>query len=492
MWLLDSPEPLDRARGKAYLRLLPLLFLGYVIAYVDRTNVSFAKLDMQKDLGPIGFTEGAFGFGMGIFFVGYLLLEIPGTLAVERWSARKWFCRIMVSWGLIAALTAFVHYDVPYATAAAAACARGLSRACGALGFDTLAANLGGPGGRYVFQFWGVRFLLGLAEAGFYPGVIVYLTHWFPLRDRSRALAWFFIGGPISQILGPPVCARIMAIGAAGGSTPLGLAGWQWVFIFWGIPAVILGAIILFLLPDWPRDAAWLSDEERAALEDELAREKKAQASHDGHMSILSAFGHPKVLALAAAYFFVVTGNYGVEFFMASIVKDWYQLEVGKVAYLIIIPPLGSVIGQAFIGWNSDRTGERRWHAVLPILFGAAALALAPASKGTLWLTVLLFTCALTGLKAYMPAFWSLPSLLMTESAAAVSIGLINSFGNLGGWVGPTILGVLKEKTDSYQVGLWVLSGSMVIAAMVIFAMGIGRRMTDPKPKPAPDLAELA
>ncbi|QEH39207.1 Putative tartrate transporter [Aquisphaera giovannonii] len=491
MRLLDSPDPLDRARGKAYLRLLPLLFLGYVIAYVDRTNVSIAKLDMQKDLGALGFSdEGAFGFGMGIFFVGYLLLEIPGTLAVERWSARKWFCRIMVSWGLIAAMTAFVHYDVPFATAAAGWLARAMASACGAVGMDKVAADLRGPGAPYILQFWGVRFLLGLAEAGFYPGVIVYLTHWFPRRDRSRTLAWFFIGGPISQILGPPICARIMAIGPAGASAPLGLAGWQWVFIAWGVPAVVLGLIILLTLPDWPRHARWLTDEERTALEDELARERKDHAARGGHVSILRAFAHPKILALAAAYFFVVTGNYGVEFYMATIVKEWYQLDVGKVAYLVIIPPLGSVLGQILVGWSSDRTGERRWHAALPILLGAAALALTPATRGTLWLTVLLFTCALTGLKAYMPAFWSLPSLLVTEAAAAVGIGLINSFGNLGGWVGPTILGVLKKETDSFRVGLWVLASSMVISAMVIIALNVGRRVEDPEP--APDLAELA
>ena len=339
-----------------------------------------------------------------------------------------------------------------------------------------LVTELRGPGAAYVFQFWGVRFMLGLAEAGFYPGVIVYLTHWFPRRDRSRALAWFFIGTPIAQMIGPPISGWLMAIGTGDNPTVLGLVGWQWVYIFWGIPAVILGFVVLAMLTDWPHEARWLTDEERTALEAELLREKDEHRSHAGHMTVLQALSHPKVLALAAAYFFVVTGNYGVELYMASILKDWYQLDVKNVAALIVIPPIGSLIGQVFVGWNSDRTRERRWHASLPIVFGAIALALTPASRGTLWLTVVLFTLAMTGLKAYLPAFWTLPSLLMAESAAAASIGLINSFGNLGGWVGPTVVGVVRQYTESYRTGLWFLASSMIVSACIIVALGIGRK----------------
>jgi ACS family tartrate transporter-like MFS transporter len=443
---MPVPSALNRARHKAYLRLLPLMFLCYVIAYVDRVNVGFAKLNMQEDLAPLGFTESVFGFGMGIFFVGYLLLEIPGTLLVEKWSAKKWISRIMVSWGIIAALTAFV---------------------------------------RTPMQFYVVRFLLGLAEAGFFPGVIVYLTHWFPRRDRTKALAWFFIGTPIAQMIGPPISSWIMVIGEGGRPTLLGLVGWQWVYIFWGIPAVLLGVIVLATLADWPRDARWLTDEERRALEAELQRERAEHTANAGHMTVAQALANPKVLALAAAYFFVVTGNYGVELYMASIVKDWYGLDVKDVAYLIIIPPIGSLIGQITVGWNSDRTHERRWHATLPILIGAAMLALTPFSQGTKWLTIALFTLAMTGLKAYLPAFWALPSLLMTESAAAASIGMINSFGNLGGWIGPTVVGFVKQVTGSYSIGLWFLASSMVVSSAIIFGLGIGRRLpVQPEPVP--------
>ena len=427
-------SPLDRARRKAYIRLLPILFVCYVIAFVDRVNVSFAKLQMQPDLAPFGFTESIFGFGMGIFFLGYLIPEIPATLMVERWSARKWICRIMVSWGLVAALTAFV---------------------------------------RTPFQFYAARFTLGLAEAGFYPGVIVFLTHWFPRRDRTKALAWFCVGTPIAQMIGPPISDRIMAIAGFHGATIWGLVGWQWIFILWGIPAIVLGIVIFFWLADWPREAAWLTIEEREALESTLAQEKAEHLAHSQHTSVAQALANPQVIALAAAYFLVVTGSYGVEFYMASIVRDWYGFEITKIAYLIIIPPTGALLGQLLIGWSSDRWLERRWHSAGPIMFGAAALVLVPWTKGSVWLTMTLFTLALIGVKAYLPAFWALPSLFLTESAAAAGIGLINSFGNLGGWAGPSILGYVKQATREYTYGLWFLSFSALASSIVILCIGI-------------------
>ncbi len=442
-------SPLDRARQKAYIRLLPILFVCYVIAYVDRVNVGFAKLEMQHDLTPLGFTESIFGFGMGIFFLGYLLPEIPATLMVERWSARKWICRIMVSWGIVAALTAFV---------------------------------------RTPYQFYAARFALGLAEAGFYPGVIVFLTHWFPRRDRTKALAWFFIGTPMAQMIGPPISDRIMAIVGRHGATIWGLVGWQWVFILWGIPAIILGIAILFLISDWPREAVWLTEEEREALESTLAREKAEASEQSRHMSVGQALANPRVIALAAAYFLVVTGSYGIELYLASIVRDWYGLEITKIAYLIIIPPTGAFLGQLLIGWSSDRRSERVWHSAGPIMFGAAALALVPWTKGSVWLTITLFTLALIGVKAYLPAFWALPSLFLTESAAAAGIGLINSFGNLGGWAGPSILGYVKEATREYTYGLWFLSFSALASSIVILCIGI---MTQTKIRTEPDHSGL-
>jgi ACS family tartrate transporter-like MFS transporter len=448
---------LDRARAKAYLRLLPLLFICYLIAYVDRTNVGLAKLRMSKDLP--GFDNAVIGFGSGVFFIGYFLLEIPGTLLVEKWSARKWISRIMVSWGIMAGLTAFVTTPM---------------------------------------QFYVARFFLGLAEAGFFPGVIVYLTHWFPSRDRARALSWFFIAAPLAQMVSPKISYFMIRIGTTETfdgvpyyHPPMwGLQGWQWMYILWGIPAVVLGIIVLFMLKDRPGHAGWLEPDERDALELELKREKDARPDHTRHMTLFDGLCHRKVLGLAAAYFFIVTGNYGIEFFLPSIFESWYNMKLNEVTWLVSLPPIGAFIGQILVGWNSDRTKERRLHASLPILAGTLALALTPISHGRLWLTVLLFIVAVTGLKAYLPAFWSLPSLFLTEAAAAGSVGLINSMGNLGGFVGPYVIGKVETLTGSFNGGLYFLCVSMAASAAIILCLGLGGR--EDKPVRADEsLAEL-
>lgn len=438
----SAPSALDRARHKAYWRLLPLLFVCYVIAFVDRANVSIAKLTMTKDLP--GFDNAVIGLGAGMFFLGYFLLEIPGSLIVERWSARKWICRIMVTWGFMAALTALVKTPE---------------------------------------QFYGVRFLLGLAEAGFFPGVVVYLTHWFPGRDRAKALACFFVATPVAQIITPNISFALLKIGtdevvngvAVHHPEVWGLEGWQWIYIVWGLPAVLLGVAVLFLLPDHPRHAKWLTPEEREALENELAAEK-AKGAAGGHMTVLQALRHPKVLLLALAYFCTVTGSYGVVFFLPSILKDWYDLKYDALTWLVILPPLFALVAQVGVGWNSDRTKERRLHAVLPIVIGALALAALPSTRGTLPLTVACFIVAFIGFKAYQPAFWTMPNLFLTSSAAAGSIGLINSVGNLGGFLGPYLLGKVETVTGSYVGGIYYLCGSMLVSAAIIFFLGLGHK----------------
>ena len=436
------PAALGRARQKVYWRLLPLLFSCYVIAYVDRSNVAIAKLTMTRDLP--GFDNAVIGFGAGVFFAGYFLLEIPGTLIVEKWSARKWICRIMISWGIVAALTAAVKTPV---------------------------------------QFYVVRFLLGLAEAGFFPGVIVYLTHWFPSRDRARALACFFVATPFAQIISPKISNVLLKIGTneTVNGVPvhhpecLGLEGWQWVYIAWAIPAVLLGVVVLLALPDRPRQAKWLSPGEREALEKELQREKDLH--HAGpRVTWLEALRHPKVLLLAVAYFCIVTGSYGVEFFMPSILEKWYSLKFDALTWLVILPPLLAVISQLFVGWNSDRVKERQLHVVIPIALGALALGLTPLTRGNLFFTVACFMVAFAGFKAYLPAFWSLPSLFLTEAAAAGSIGLINSVGNLGGFLGPYVIGKLETVTGKFVVGIYFLSAAMLVSAVIIFGLGLGRK----------------
>ncbi len=431
----NSNSALNRARSKAFWRLLPILFVSYMIAYVDRQNVAVAKLTMAKDLPA--FDNAVIGFGAGIFFFGYFLLEIPGSLIVERWSARKWICRIMITWGIFAGLTAAVTTPM---------------------------------------QFYVVRFLLGLAEAGFFPGVIIYLTHWFPNRDRARALATFLIATPVAQMISPKISNWLLAIG----TTPehprvLGMVGWQWVYIFCAIPAVILGVMVYFWLVDRPRQAKWLTAEESEALESELERERK-DARQGVKLTVFQALRHPKVLLLALAYFCTVTGSYGIEFFMPTILKSWYSLDINQVTWLIILPPAAALIGQLLGGWSSDHFKERRWHAGLPLIVGSIALALMPATQGNLVWTMVCLMVAFTAFKSYMPAFWALPSMFLTEAAAAGSIGLINSIGNLGGFLGPYVLGTVEKLTGSFVGGLYYLSISMLASAAIILSFRLEKK----------------
>lgn len=437
----DSTSPLDRARRKAFLRLLPVLFISYMIAYVDRQNVAVAKLTMVKDMPA--FTDAVIGFGAGIFFLGYFLLEIPGTLMVERWSARKWICRIMVSWGVMAGLTGFVTTPV---------------------------------------QFYTVRFFLGLAEAGFFPGVIVYLTHWFTSRDRAKALSYFLIATPFAQMISPKISNALLKIGSdVDHPAVMGLVGWQWVYIFWAVPAVVLGIGVLWLLTDKPSQAKWLTPEEAQALESELERERQ-EKTRGKRMTLGQAFRHPKVLLLCTAYFFTVTCSYSMEFFMPSVINDWYHMSLDKLTWLIILPPTLALCGQLFGGWSSDHFQERRLHACLPIAIGAIAMLCAPFTRGNLPLTIACFMVAFAGFKMYMPAFWSLPSLFLAEAAAAGSIGLINSVGNLGGLVGPTIMGWVKTNTGSFETGFYFLCCSMLVSSSIIFFLGLGAKPKTQRP----------
>jgi ACS family tartrate transporter-like MFS transporter len=440
----DSPA-LNRARRKAYWRLIPLLFVSYVIAYIDRTNVGIAKLTMARD---IGFDNEVFGTAAGIFFIGYFILEIPGALIVERWSARRWLSRIMISWGIVAALTAAVKTD---------------------------------------HQFYAVRFALGLAEAGFFPGVIVYLTHWFPKQDRARALAYFILAQPVAYLVSPRLSAPVLRIGTDSivNGVPvhhpevLGLEGWQWVYIMWGVPAVVLGVVVLLALTDRPAQARWLTAEERAALEQELALERAALAG-TGHPRLLEALRDPKVLLLAAVNFLVVTGHYGVEFFLPTILQDWYGLQLEAMVWIIAVPFGLLFIGQIVVSWSSDRTGERWLHTAFPIYFGAGALALASISQGNLALTVLCFAGAMIG-RCYLPPFYALPGLFLSGAAAAGGIGLINSIGNLGGFLGPYMLGAIQTRSGSFTGGILFLVATTLAAGTIIIGLAFVHRRRAPE-----------
>jgi sugar phosphate permease len=418
-----EPEVARRARHRIARRLLPFLFLLYVIAFLDRMNVSAAALQMPNDLG---FSEGVIGLGAGIFFLGYFLLEIPGALIVERWSARRWIARIMISWGLMTLLMAFIH----------------TSR-----------------------QFYVVRFLVGAAEAGFLPGVIVYLTHWFRYQDRAKAVAFFYAANPLSYVIGSPLAGLLL------GLSWLGLRGWRWLFIIEGIPAVVVGMITIWYLTDWPGQAHWLPADEKSWITSELQREKEAKNRRRSYR-VWEALRHRDVMLLTVCYFCAMTGSYGIAFWLPTILKRLSGKSDFKVTLLAALPYVAAFVTQQVNGWHSDRTQERRWHAAIPVFVCGLALGLAVVYRSNLTMSVGLFVLAGGSFYGFQPVFWAVPTLFLSESAAAASIGLINAVGNLGGFVGPMVIGYLANRTHSFSPGLLYLVASLFVSGSLMLAVG--------------------
>jgi ACS family tartrate transporter-like MFS transporter len=421
-----NSEVATRARRRIAKRLLPFLFLLYVIAFIDRMNVGAAALQMPRDLG---FSEGVIGFGAGIFFLGYFLLEIPGALIVERWGARRWIARIMITWGMITVLMAFIHSER---------------------------------------QFYLVRFFVGAAEAGFFPGVIVYLTHWFRYQDRAKAVAVFYAANPISYIIGSPLAGLLLGI------SWLGLRGWRWLFIIEGIPAVLLGIFTVFYLTDWPEKARWLPADEQSWVTAELRREKEAKKSIRSY-SIWQALRHRDVILLTVCYFCAMTGSYGIAFWLPTILKHLSGRSDLQVTLLAALPYVAALITQQLNGWHSDRTCERRWHAAVPVFVCGIALAFAVIYRTNLTVSILLFVVAGGAFYGFQPCFWAVPTLFLSESAAAASIGLINAVGNLGGFVGPLVMGYLAGRTHSFAAGLLYLVASLFVSGLLMLAVGAKR-----------------
>lgn len=420
----------ERTRKRVTRRLLPYLLLLYLIAYIDRTNVGIAKLQMTKELG---FTEDIIGWGAGIFFIGYFLLEIPGTLIVERWSARKWIARIMISWGLIASVMGFIGYPV---------------------------LNAVTP----EHQFYWLRFFLGLAEAGFFPGVVVYLSHWFRYEDRARAKSRFMIGIPISSIIGFPLSRAIME-----NVHWSGLSGWRWVYILEGIPAVIFGVVTLFYLTDRPDQAKWLPEDEKQWLIGELEKEKEKKGN-TGTLKIGEALRHPQIILLVLIYFFGTTSNYGLTFFLPSIADNMKSLSITSQTIVTMLPYICSFLAMLYIGRSSDRFKERRFHTAIPYLTFGIGLVASVMSGNLVGLTIIFLCLTGSGQSAH-PAFWTLPSAFLSGSAAAAAVGLINSVGNLGGFLGPYAVGYLKNSTGNYQAALWFLGISSLLAGFIGFLL---------------------
>ena len=417
-----SPESRRRTILKISWRLLPLIVVSYLVAYIDRTNVAFAALTMNKDLGISAYM---YGWGAGIFFLGYALFEVPSNMILAKVGARRWIARIMLTWGLIS----------------------------GAMAFAT------GPA-----SFLVLRFLLGVAEAGFFPGIIFYLSTWFPAAYRARVISTLFLAVPISNAAAAVVSGAILGMDGV-----LGLKGWQWVFVLEALPALLLAFVVLRHMIDRPADAKWLSTEERAWLEGELLAERRAVESY-GHMSLWRALTDRRVLVLSMIYMTSVTASYGIVFFLPQIVKGLGHSNL-MTGMLTAIPYTVGIIGLLWWGYSSDRRNERRWHLIVAMSVAGVGLVGAAWLHDSYW-AIAAMCVATVGLYGSRPSFWPMPSRFLTGAAAAAGIALINSIGNLGGYIGPFIVGWIKDSTKSFEMGLYFLAAcAFASAAITYFAM---------------------
>lgn len=413
--------PLSPAiRRKTAWRLLPCLFIAYIIAFLDRVNISYAAPSLSGDLG---LSSQDLGFGMGIFFLGYMLFDIPAALAVETRGARRWLSIIMICWGIAASITGFIQTK------------------------QTL--------------FY-LRFALGVCEAGFFPGVAAYLSHWFVERDKAKAIAGFMIAVPLSYVLGGPLSAFLLRVHW------LGLAGWRWMFVVEGAPAVIMGIALLFVLENRPAHAGWLNPEERQALEDAIDRER---AGKPPRMTASAYVRNPKIWLLSGSLFMSALGAYGFGLWLPTILADAPGMSRVTLVTLATAPYVVSVAGMVWVGWHSDRADERRWHTALPLLISAAGLALGLRPLRSIPETFAVLCLVGAGIYSYLPSFWSLPTQYFSNSAAAVSLGFISMIGSMGGMAGPYLVGYARQQTGSFHAALGVLLAAMILSALFTLAL---------------------
>jgi ACS family tartrate transporter-like MFS transporter len=416
----ELAEVSRRASRRVAARLLPFVFLIYIVNYIDRVNVSFANLRMSADLG---FSDRVYGLGVAMFYITYVLFEIPGAIIVERWSARKWIARIMISWGIITVLTGFI---------------------------------------RSAGQFYGARFLLGAAESSFFPGMIVYLTHWFPSRERSRAIACLYAALPGAALVGSPIAGWLLGV-----NWPL-LAGWRWLFIFEGIPAIVLGIVTIFYMTDRPEQAGWLPPDEQQWLIAELRTELEAKKKTRSY-TIREAFADPHLLRLIIAYFFAITGSLGTIYWIPTFTKRLSGLSNHDVTSLLMIPAAIGIAGMLINGWHSDKTAERHWHTAVPLLGAGILFILLIVTRQVTPVAISFLLMGSGLLYAYYPTFWAIPTLILSETAAAATFGLINSVGQLGGFVGNYTIGLLNDRTHSLAASflfialVYLLAGTLIV-----------------------------
>ncbi|SCL31806.1 D-galactonate transporter [Micromonospora rhizosphaerae] len=404
---------------KVVLRVVPFLMLCYVVSYLDRVNVGFAKLQMSDDLG---FSEAAFGLGAGLFFIGYFIFEVPSNVLLQKVGARVWIARIMITWGLVSAAFMFVTNEA---------------------------------------IFYVLRFLLGAAEAGFYPGVILYCTYWFPSQRRAKVIALFMSAIPLAGIFGNPLSGWIMD--QFDGRN--GLQGWQWMFLLEAIPAVLVGIWTLFYLDSGVRSAKWLDEEEKQLVETAIAQDS---AHKDVHAPLWTAFKEPKVWLMSLIYFCFVMGQYALTFWMPTFVKSTGIEGALAVGVLSAIPYLAALVAMNLFGWSADKRRERRWHLVVPALMGTVGFTLASAWSGSTALSLVALSIAAAGVLTCAPLFWSLPTSFLGGTAAAAGIAVINSVGNLAGFVSPYMIGAIKDATGSIETPMYILALVLAVGAAVV------------------------
>ena len=407
----------DAIYRKVSWRLVPFLLLCYVVAYLDRVNVGFAKLQMLNDLK---FSETVYGLGAGVFFIGYFLFEVPSNVILHKVGARVWIARIMITWGLISAAMVFVTTPT---------------------------------------MFYVLRFLLGVAEAGFFPGIILYLTYWYPAERRGRTTTWFMTAVALSGVIGGPLSGWIMQ--TFDGRN--GWAGWQWMFLLEGTPSVLVGLWVLAFLDDRISHAKWLTAEEKTVLERNIA----AETAHKEDMPIRRVLSSPRVWMMSAIYFSFVMGLYGISFWLPTIIRQTGVKGALDIGLLTAIPYGVAVLGMVLVARSADRTGERRWHIAIPAIAGAIGLVLSVLWHDRTVLAMVGLTLATIGIMTTLPLFWSLPTAFLAGTGAAAGIAMINSLGNLAGFISPYAVGWLKDLTQSTNAGMYLLAGCLVAGAVL-------------------------
>ncbi|MBP3858814.1 MULTISPECIES: MFS transporter [Pseudomonas] len=425
----DMPDhALHSAYRKTAWRVIPLLMVCYLVAYLDRVNVGFAKLQMLDDLK---FSEAVYGLGAGVFFVGYLMFEIPSNIALHRFGARRWIARIMMTWGLLSAAMMFVETPM---------------------------------------SFYLLRFLIGIAEAGFFPGIIFYLTTWFPSHRRGVMISLFIAALPISSMLGSLISGLIMQTldGVAG------YAGWQWLFVIEGLPAVALGAAVFFLLRDRIADARWLSAEEKRGMQAALDRETRAKSHH----SVRDGLLNPKIWLLGAVYFCLVLGQYVISFWMPTIIRNSGVAEPWAIGVLSAIPYSVAAVSMVLVGRSSDRVREYRWHLAICAFIGAGGVVFGTLFGASLWLSMIGLTVGTAAMISSLPVFWGMPTAVVGGAAAAAGIALINSLGNVAGFFSTIVVGWLTQLTGNTQAAMYFMAAALVLGGLL--GLSVSRTRSDP------------